>query len=267
MRANRQHTQELEQIKASQFEIKCGSIDEFKLGFGWAYTLTDAASQAVLGFKTNDTRAETTVRDIISILPTKAIISDGCPMIQAGAAWWADIPHGRCWFHVMQAMSKLAAKEPDAGGGSERQRLTWRVQFLLSQPSITDAEAYLKILRGLHSPEVLKPLNSAWSQLRLRWLLGLPVTNNASETLFNAVWARTRKRMVKVTERAEAWLAEALWRLESSFGAWIVAMGAVDGTFFWGLVAGIGRSVGTGCGVNTLLALSPCADHIDSGGV
>ena len=86
VRANRQHVQELERVKASQFEIKCGSIDEFKLGFGWAYTLTDTASQAVLGFKTNDTRAETTVRDVISVLPPKAIISDGCPMIQAGAA-------------------------------------------------------------------------------------------------------------------------------------------------------------------------------------
>ena len=45
--------------------------------------------------------------------------------------------------------------------------------------------------------------------------------------------------------------------LESSSGAWIVAVEAVDGAFVWGLVAGIGRSIGTGGGVNTLLALSP----------
>jgi hypothetical protein len=249
VRATRQHAQELEQIKVSQFEIKCGSIDEFKLGFGWAYTLTDTASQAVLGFKTNDTRAETTVRDVIAEFPPKAIISDGCPMIQAGAAWWADIPHGRCWFHVMQAMSKLAAKEPDAAGVSERQRLTWRVQFLLSQSSISEAEGYLKILRAQHSPEVLEPLNSAWSQLRLHWLLGLPVTNNASETLFNAVWARTRKRVVKVTQRAEAWLAEALWRwnhhLVRGLSPWERLTGRSSGDWLQALVVPLGRVAGS----------------------
>jgi hypothetical protein len=86
----------------------------------WYYTLMDTASQAVLSFKTREARAETTVRDVITVLPPKAIISDGCPMIQAGAAWWASIPQGLCWFHVMQAMSKLASKERDAQGVSER---------------------------------------------------------------------------------------------------------------------------------------------------
>jgi hypothetical protein len=212
----------------------------------------------VLGFKTNDTRAETTIRDVISVLPPKAIISDGLPMIQAGAAWWADIPqrerpvrcrlvskNGRCWFHVMQAMSKLVSKERDEAGVSERQRLTWRIQFLLSQPSISEAEAYLKILRGQHSPEVLEPLTSVWPQLRLRWLLGLPVTNNASETLFNAVCARTRKRVVKVTERAEAWLAEALWRwnhhLVRGLSPWARLSGRSSGDWLRALVVPLGR--------------------------
>jgi hypothetical protein len=56
VRANRQHEQELEQVN-SKFEIKCGSIDEFKLGIGWAYTLKDADSQAGLSFKPSDTQA------------------------------------------------------------------------------------------------------------------------------------------------------------------------------------------------------------------
>ena len=110
-------------------------------------------------------------------------------------------------------------------------------------------QSHLKILRGLHSPEVLEPLTSAWSQLRLHWLLGLPVTNNASETLFNAVWARTRKRVVKVTERAEAWLAEALWRwnhhLVRGLSLWERLTGRSSGDWLQALVVPLGRVVGS----------------------
>ncbi len=122
-RAEQQHQIELEQIKQDKIEIKCASIDEFKLGNGWAYTLTDTTSQAVVNYQQSPTREETVVRDVISVMPPKAIMSDGCLAIQAGAAWWGDIVHGRCWFHVMQSLSKLASREKDETGVSERQHL------------------------------------------------------------------------------------------------------------------------------------------------
>jgi hypothetical protein len=249
MRATQQHQQALQQLQESKFEIKCGSIDEFKIGLGWAYTLTDTQSQAVLTFKTSESRAESVVKDVIAVYPPKAIISDGCPKIEAGAAWWSDIPHGRCWFHVMQSMSKIAFREKSADGTSERQRLTWNVQFLLAQPNLEEAEGYLKILRGLHRSELLEPLNKAWSQLRLRWLLGLPTTNNASETLYNAVWARARKRVVKVVDRATAWLAEGFWRwnhhLVRGMSPWERLTGRVSEAWLQALVIPLGRVGGS----------------------
>ena len=90
-RAEQQHEIEVKQLKQDKVEIKCGSVDEFKLGSDWAYTLTDTSSQAVVSYQQSSTREETAVRDVISVIPPKAIISDGCLAIQAGAAWWSDI--------------------------------------------------------------------------------------------------------------------------------------------------------------------------------
>jgi hypothetical protein len=244
-RAIQQHEQSLKQLQDSKFEIQCGSIDEFKIGVGWAYT----QAQAVLTFKTSESRAETVVKDVIAVYPPKAIMSDGCPKIEAGAAWWSDIPHGRCWFHVMQAMSKIASREKSADGTSERQRLMWNVQFLLAQPNLEEAEQYLKILRGLHRSEVLEPLTKAWKQLRLRWVLGLPATNNTSETLYNAVWARVKKRVVKVVDRVVAWLAEGFWRwnhhLVRGMSPWERLMGRVSEDWLQALVIPLGRVGGS----------------------
>jgi transposase-like protein len=211
-RATKQHHCALQQLRDRRIEIECGSIDEFKIGLGWAYTLTDTQSQAVLTVKTSLFRAESVVKDLIAVYPPKAIISDGCPQIEAGAAWWSDIPHGRCWFHVMQAMSKLVSRDKSADGTSQRQRLMWDLQFLLNQPHFKAAERFLKILRGLYDTRVLEPLTKAWPQLRLRWVLGLPTTNNTSESLYNAVWARARKRVVKTADRTMAWLTQGFWR-------------------------------------------------------
>ena len=245
LRATRQHQQALMQLRSSNTQIQCGSIDEFKIGFGWAYTLTDTKSQAVLTVQTSATRAESVVKDVIAVYPPNAIISDGCPKIEAGAAWWSNIPHGRCWFHVMQSMSRIASKEKSADGTSERQRLTWNVQFLLTQPNLNEANRYLSILRGLHRPEVLEPLNKAWSQLQLYWVMGLPVTNNTSETLYNAVWARAKKRVVKVVARGSAWLAESFWRwnhhLVRGQSPWERLTGRVSEPWLQALVIPLGR--------------------------
>jgi hypothetical protein len=248
-RALEQHQCALQQLRNRQIKIQCGSIDEFKIGSGWAYTLTDVQSQAVITVQTSQVRSESVVKEVIAIYPPKTIISDGCPQIEAGAAWWSDVPHGRCWFHVMQAISKIASRHKDADGTSQRQRLMWDLQFLLTQPHLTAAERFLKILRGLYDASVLDPLTQAWPQLRLRWVLGLPTTNNTSESLYNAVWARTRRRVVKTVDRVAAWVAQGFWRwnhhLVRGQSPWERLTGRASEDWLQALVVPLARQAGS----------------------
>lgn len=68
--------------------------------------------------------------------------------------------------------------------------------------------------RPLHySMTQLEPLLNAWSELECYWQhQTMPLTNNASETLYSALWSRSRKRVVKAFHRALDWFVEARWR-------------------------------------------------------
>ena len=59
----------------------------------------------------------------------------------------------------------------------------------------------------------LEPLLNAWSQLEFYWQYrAMPLTNNASETLYSALWSRRRKRVVKAFYSALNWFVKARWR-------------------------------------------------------
>ena len=61
--------------------------------------------------------------------------------------------------------------------------------------------------------DVLAPLLEAWEGLKLPWSLpDLPLTNNASETLYKAIWGREGKRIVKAFHRGVSWMHTALYR-------------------------------------------------------
>lgn len=221
LRAERDHQARLTELRHQEVGVKIASIDEFKLGDGWAYSLTDTSSQAVLTYRLSDRRNEEVVRDLISTHPPQVTMADGCPSIAGGVGWYGDIKQGRCWFHVMQALSKrvgpgrveLKLHSGETLEVSKRQRLVWDVQSLYRCASLDDAERFLAVLRARHGVGVLEPLVSAWPGLRLRWLVpGLPLTNNTSETLYRAVWGRTRRRVVQATERARAWLTVGMYR-------------------------------------------------------
>lgn len=48
LRTERDHETRLSDLRQKRLAAKIASIDEFKLGDGWAYSLTDTTSQAVL---------------------------------------------------------------------------------------------------------------------------------------------------------------------------------------------------------------------------
>ncbi len=98
------------QAEQPQGTVGVAAIDEFKVGGWWVYTLTDTASQAVVAYAMSETRDETLVRELIANHDPKAIISDGCPTIKAACQWFADKPHGRCWFHVIRDVLSGFAK-------------------------------------------------------------------------------------------------------------------------------------------------------------
>ena len=64
-------------------EITVASLDEFKVGQWWVYTLTDQASQAVVDAAPSESRSEAVVRNLIAKQNPSAFISDGCPHIKA----------------------------------------------------------------------------------------------------------------------------------------------------------------------------------------
>ena len=187
-------------------KVAVASLDEFKVGHWWVYTLTDKDSQAVLGHAISESRSEEVVRDLIAQHDAQAFISDGCPRIEAACEWFADKPHGRCWFHVIKEVLANVAQE-------ERDLVAHELRFLYTRATLEDAQWFLGVLQQRYPKEVLQPLLSAWSQLKLYWLVdAMPLTNNASETLYNATWSRSKKRVVKALHRAQDWLKEALWR-------------------------------------------------------
>jgi hypothetical protein len=213
-RADQLHQQAMKVVETKKLELKCGSLDEMKIGQEWGYTLSDSASGAVLAYTVNNQRSELAVRDLLSSYSPKALISDGCMAIQAGSEWFADIPKGRCWFHLMQDLARRCSTDLDEPSGlTQRQLLMVRLKTLYHSENLTAAEVYLKLLQNDYPAQLLQPLLEAWPQLKLRWSNpSIPLTNNTSEHLYNAIWARRRKRVVKTTARITAWFCEAIFR-------------------------------------------------------
>ncbi len=187
-------------------ELTVASLDEFKVGQWWVYTLTDQTSQAVVDAAPSESRSEEVVRNLIAEHNASAFISDGCPHIKAACDWFADTPHGRCWFHVIKEVLQNVVQE-------ERELLAHDLHFLYTRTDLKTAQWFLGVLQKRYVLDILEPLLSAWSQLKLYWLVAeMPLTNNVSETLYSALWPRSRKRVVKALHRVSDWLKEALWR-------------------------------------------------------
>ena len=193
-------------VTKAEKEPEIASLDEFKVGGGWVYTLTDVASQAVLGYALSPKRSEEVVRDLVAEHHPKAVISDGCQAIRAACDWFADMPHGRCWFHVIKDVLTHFTKK-------ERKGVAFSLRCLYEQDSLEDAERFLHFLVQRYGAAKLKALLKAWQGLKLIWLHpDMPLTNNTSENLYHGIWRRTRKRVVKADHRLTDWLKEALWR-------------------------------------------------------
>jgi transposase-like protein len=194
------------QDKHSIQEIELVSIDEMKLGYWWLYTLTEVKSQAVVDYALCENRDEEVVRELIANNNPKMIISDGCPSIAAACAYFADKPHGRCWFHVIRDVLRKFSKQ-------ERRLVSYDLRFLYSCKHLKDADWFLTVLKERYDPTKLESLLNAWQQLRLYWQHeAMPLTNNSSETLYSAIWARSRKRLVKALDIAANWFIEARFR-------------------------------------------------------
>lgn len=213
-RAEQLHQQGVMAAQKKEIAIECGSVDEIKIGQEWGYTLSDTRSSAVVVYSISAQRDEIAVRDLVASYPPKSLISDGCKAIQAGSEWFGDIPRGRCWFHVMQDIARNCPSGKDQNSSlSHKQILLLHLQTLYRSENLTLAETYLKYLQNLYPDQLLQPLLVAWPQLKLRWTLPhMPGTNNTSEHLYNAIWARERKRVVKSIQRALAWFSEAIFR-------------------------------------------------------
>lgn len=187
-------------------ELGVASLDECKLGRGWMYTLTDIPSQALVVYEPADERNEMSVRTLLSEHTPEVVISDGCPSIEAALAYLPEIEQGRCWFHVIKDVLQNFPKEI-------REHVGWDLEFLYSSETLGDAERFLTILKNKYTLEPLMPLTNAWQQLKNYWLIDeLPLTNNASETLYNALWPRQRKRVIKTLLRTLDWFKQARWR-------------------------------------------------------
>jgi len=213
-RAEISHQGALKAVQDKQKDIQCASLDEIKIGQEWGYTLSDTDSSAVVVYSISPQRDEIAVRDLLAIYPPKALISDGCKAIQAGSDWFAHIPKGRCWFHLMQDLARHCPTGHDETSGlTHKQLLLIRLQTLYRSENLIFAEAYLKLLQPDYSAQLLQPLLDAWPQLKLYWTIPqMPGTNNTSEHLYNALWAREHKRVVKSTHRVMAWFTEAVFR-------------------------------------------------------
>jgi hypothetical protein len=187
-------------------DLRVASLDECKLGQGWMYTLTDVPSQVLVAYEPAPERNETTVRTLLSEHTPEIVMSDGCPRIEAALAYLPEIQQGRCWFHVIKDVLQNFPKD-------DQERVGWDLEFLYSSATLEDAEQFLNILKDKYQLEPLIPLTRAWQQLKNYWLIdGLPLTNNTSETLYNALWHRQRKRVIKTLERTLDWFKQSRWR-------------------------------------------------------
>jgi hypothetical protein len=194
------------EAKEESAELTVASLDECKLGHGWMYTLTDVPSQALVAHKSASERNEMTVRSLLSEHTPDVVISDGCPSIEAALAYLPEIRQGRCWFHVIKDVLQNFSKECC-------ENVAWDLEFLYRSDTLEDAERFLTILKNRYGVKPLIPLTNAWQQLKNYWLIdGVPLTNNASETLYNALWPRQRKRVIKTLERTLDWFKQARWR-------------------------------------------------------
>lgn len=203
-RALRAERLEAQQVKPTT--LRAASVDEFKLGEWWMYTLTEVKSQAIVDYRLCESRDEEVVRELIAEHNPKLIISDGCKSIQAACEYFADKPHGRCWFHVIKEVLKQFPKQ-------KRELVALDLRFLYTCSNLRDAQWFLSVLKDRYSATQLEPLLNAWKQLELYWQHNaMPLTNNASETLYSALWSRNRKRVVKAFHRALDWFVEARWR-------------------------------------------------------
>ena len=128
----------VERLEHEQQQADCeiASIDEFKVSDGWVYSLTEVASQAVLGYRFSEKRDEEVVRDLIAEHEPEAIISDGCKAIKAACEWFADLPHGRCWFHVIRDVLKNFKKD-------QRQPVAFILRCSATRFSLNDKEVRL----------------------------------------------------------------------------------------------------------------------------
>ena len=190
---------------AEKAKVTVASIDEFKLGVWWMYTLTEVKSQAVVAYALCQSRDEEVVRELIAEHDPELIISDGCKSIQAACEYFADKPHGRCWFHVIKEVLKQFPR-------AERELVALDLRFLYTRSNLKDARWFLNVLKERYSNQ-LEPLLNAWSQLELYWQhQAMPLTNNVSETLYSALWSRSKKRVVKAFHRALDWFVEACFR-------------------------------------------------------
>jgi predicted nucleic-acid-binding Zn-ribbon protein len=182
------------------------SIDECKLGGSWAYTVTDTTTDYVCASALSERRNLFVVRDLVAEVEPKAVISDGCPSIQAALHWFPKIPHGRCWFHVIMEACRKAKKE-------DRPKLIAELQVLYENQTLPAAERWLRHLMDCYDTTILAPLLNAWVGLKWWWKHPLmPLTNNTSEHLYAKLWPRQKKRDKRTDTRRNAWFTEALWR-------------------------------------------------------
>ncbi len=181
-------------------------MDEFRLGEWWTYTLTELKSQAIVGYALCESRDEEVIRELIAEHNPKLMISDGCKSIAAACEYFSDEPHGRCWFHVIREVVKQFPRE-------ERERVAADLRFLYACTNLNDARWFLGVLTARYGATQLEPLLNAWTQLERCWQhKAMPLTNNASETLYSALWSRSKKRVVKAFHRALDWSKEARYR-------------------------------------------------------
>lgn len=187
-------------------DIGITSIDEFKMGKSWGYTLTDVLTMFVLTYNVATQRSFLTVRDMLAKIEPKVVISDGCKVIAAALAWFKDIKVGRCWFHVIKSVVANTPKEL-------KDEMKWDLEFLYTRETIPEAERFLRILLDRYETSSLMPLLNAWHNLKAYWRIpNMPLTNNASEQLYSAITPRRRKRDKRTEVRQKAYLAEIVWR-------------------------------------------------------
>lgn len=169
--------------KALIHEPEVGSVDECKIGSSWGYTLTDTESDFVCSYDVTDKRNFSTVRSLIAQVEPKAVMSDGCKSIQAAMSWFSYIPHGRCWFHVMQDVCSNVSKE-------DRPGLVADLQVLYQNDTLAAAQRWYNHLMDTYEQPILQPLINSWHQLKWWWHLeAMPLTNNTSEHIYSKLWS------------------------------------------------------------------------------